>query len=168
FNLEQASKAGKGFAGLLPELSRGIADTIEAAGPAAPQAMAPPAPPAPAQPPNLSGEKPKPLGVPTPPKPQPVAPPPPPTPGVASTPQVAAPPPPAAAVPSPPATDDSALKGLQSTEAVPREYQTRLLLAIALWTAAVAGGIGLGLVAGQKLYRQQVWPGWREISKAIA
>src|SRR5207248_6116130 len=62
-----------------------------------------------------------------------------------------APQPPVAAVPSPPKADSSVLKGLQSTQSFPEEYGFQLLAAIALWTAALAGGIGLALVVGQKL-----------------
>jgi len=43
-----------------------------------------------------------------------------------------------------------------------------LLLAIALWTAALAGGICLTLAGGQKLYLQQSWLGLSDAAKALA
>jgi hypothetical protein len=171
FDLKEASRVtpeSKGFASLLPELSKGIADTIEAAGPAAPRASDPPAPPAPAPPASIASEKAPPPRAATPPSPPPVPTPPPPVPGVTTAPQVAAPQPPVAAVPSPPQADVSGLKGLQSTQVIAKEYRLQLLTAIALWTAAMAGGIGLALVGGQKLYLQQVWPRWSEAGKAVA
>src|SRR5206468_3766879 len=144
------SPTNKGFASLLPVLSQGITESIEAAGPATPTATAPPAPPAAAPPQGKSsGEPPPPK--PAPPQAPPTVPtPPPPVAGVTAPPQVGAPQLPEAANPVPPQADLSGLKGLQSTELISEKHRLRLLLAIALWTAAVAGGIGLALVVGQK------------------
>lgn len=164
FDLQEASK-GKQFASLLPVLSQ---EVIEAAGPEAPRALDPPTPPVPAPPASIASEKPAPPRAATPPSPPAVPTPPPPVVGVATAPQVDPPQTPVANVPSPPQVDASGLKALQSTQVIPQEYRLQLLAAIALWTAAMAGGIGLALVGGQKLYLQQVWPRWSEVGTAVA
>src|SRR5262249_24875406 len=72
FDLQEASKVtpkSKGFASLLPLLSQGIADTIDAKVPEAPKASDPPAPPAPAAPAAIASAKPPPPRAATPPSP---------------------------------------------------------------------------------------------------
>lgn len=171
FDLQKASKVGpgsEGFTSLLPVLSQGIADTIEAAGPAAPRAADPPTPPPPPPPPaGLASEKPPPPRAATPPAPPKVPVPPPPVAGIAAAPRVAAPQPPTTASPTPPRADESGLQGLQSTLVIPQEYRLQLLGAIALWSAALAAGIGLALVAGQRLYLQRGLPRFGASFKAL-
>jgi hypothetical protein len=169
FDLDNAAKGGNDFASLLPKLSQAIVKITVADRPAAPLAEAPPAlPPAEA--------------VPAPPK---AAAPRPPTAAPAAPPKAALPPPPLAtlevqprlaAVPPPPADSVSAapsaavpqLQGVQSTQAFAAEDRMQLLLAIAIWTAALAGGICLTLAGGQKLYLQQSWLGLSDAAKALA
>jgi MFS family permease len=167
FDFEQASKKGKGnegFASLLPLLSREIATTI-----GAPEPMAkPPALPDSALPPEApAGEKtPEPRAEASPSSPRPVAPQPPKA-GEASIIKAADPRPPEAAEVSPPKADVPSLKGMQSTAVYADEKRTQLMIANALLTAALAGGISLMLVGAQKRYLRQAWLSIGEIAKAL-
>lgn len=167
FDLQEASRAGKGFASLLPELSKGIADRLDAAAPDTPLATAPPVPPPSAAAMAPLSEKPPAPEAAPPPRPQAVPTPPPPVAGVATAPEVLPPQPPVTTVPTPPAAETGSLKGLQSTTLISPQHRFRLLAAIALWTAALAGGIGLALVVGQKIYLQQMFPRTPEMTRAV-
>jgi hypothetical protein len=71
------------------------------------------------------------------------------------------------AVPPPPATESvedlpaatktATLTAVQATQAFAKTDRMRLLLAIAAWTAVMAGGISLLILAGQHLYLRNSW-----------
>ena len=68
-------------------------------------------------------------------------------------------PPPAGAaqLPPPPAPPDLSVKAVQSTQGYTREDSPRLILAIGIWTAAVAVAICLLLIVGQRFYMRRGW-----------
>lgn len=168
FDLDNAAKGGNEFASLLPKLSQAIVKITVAERPAAPLAEAPPAlPPAEAvpAPPKAAAPRPPTAAAAVPPK---AAPPPPPLATLEVQPRLAAvPPPPAESLSAAPSAAVPQLQGVQSTQAFAEEDRIQLLLAIALWTAALAGGICLALVGGQKLYLQQSWLGLSDAAKAL-
>jgi von Willebrand factor type A domain len=169
FDLDNAAKGGNEFASLLPKLSQAIAKITVAEMPAAPLAEAPPAlPPAEAAPapPKAAAPRPPTAAAAAPPK---AALPPPPLATLEVQPRLAAvPPPPAESLTAAPSAAVPQLQGVQSTQAFAEEDRLQLLLAIALWTAALAGGICLTLAGGQKLYLQQSWLGLADAAKALA
>jgi hypothetical protein len=74
--------------------------------------------------------------------------------------------PPAAAAPPPlptaftqalPPASAPTLKAVQSTQAFAAEDRSRLIVAIAIWTAAIAAGISLLILGGQHYYLRQTW-----------
>ncbi len=182
FDLDKATKgAGKGFADLLPVLSDEIASTIVAAEPGKPAAPPPPPPPPPPAPqlPPVAPPKLAPAPPPTPVRvelpqaatppdkaPTPELPPPPPE-GAAKSPRPTDPQPPRAAEVTPPRAEVPTLQGVQSTQVFADKDRLALLIAIALWTAALAGGIALTLVGAQKRYLRQAWPSLDEALKAV-
>jgi hypothetical protein len=165
FDLEEASKGVAGFTGLLPILSKEIVTTI---GAAEAVSKAPPQPDSAPPPPPPPGEK-----APDPPSETPPAaprsePPQAPKSGVVEALKVAAPVPPVAAAVTPPRADVPSLQGVQSTQTFADKDRFQLLIAIALWTATLAGGIALALIGGQKLYLQKAWLSFGEAGKAVA
>ena len=167
FDFETVSKKTKdnpGFVSLLPILSKEIVTTI---GAPEPKATAPAQPEAAPTPPPPPGEKtPEPraeLGTNA---PRPVVPQPPKS-GEASVIESAAPsspevedaPPPVAALPE--------IQGVQSNQMYAAKDRLWLLIAVALWTAALAGGIALTLTVAQKRYLRQAWPSFGEAGKAL-
>jgi hypothetical protein len=68
---------------------------------------------------------------------------------------------PAATPPPPPA------KGVQSSEEYVAGSGGRLVLLASLWTALVAAGICLALIAGQVRYTRQTWPRATEITQGL-
>jgi Ca-activated chloride channel family protein len=59
----------------------------------------------------------------------------------------------------PPASAVPTLGAVQSTQAFAARDRFRLVLAIAFWTAVIAGGISLLILAGQDYYLRHSWPG---------
>lgn len=167
FDFQQASKktaGNEGFASLLPLLSKEIATTI---GAPEPVAKAPPAPDSAAPPPAPAGATtPEPKAEASPNAPRPVAPQPPKA-GEASIIQSADPGPPEAEEVSPPSAPATTLPGVQSTQRYAQEDGTWLMIAVALWTAALAAGIALTLVIAQKRYLSQAWLSLGDAAKAV-
>jgi len=168
FNLGgDARTTAAGFANLLPTLSDEIVK-ITPVGDAPAVSKDPPAPPKAKEPPSLAGEK-----VPAPPAETSVAaakpaPPSAPTAGRVDPIQAAAPTPPAPAAVNPPTPPPTpTLQGVQSDQMYADEDRWQLLIAVALWTAILAAGIALMLVAAQKRYLTQMRLTIKEAGKAF-
>lgn len=165
-SFDLVAETTRGFADLLPILSKEIAIT-SAPEPEAVVTRPPPAPPPPPPPPDT----PKADAPPPPPEVavgSPVVPePPPPGVGEPTSPPAGDPQPPTAAITAPPRVEAPTLQAVQSTQRFAEEDRIPLLIAIALWTAALAAGISLALVAGQKLYLHQTWPGLADLLRAL-
>ena len=127
--------------------------------PTAPEAASLPAAPA--------GEKtPEPRAEASPSSPTPAVPQPP-VAGAASIIPASEPRPPVADEVAPPTAVPPSIQGVQSTAVYAKEDQTQLMIAFALWAAALAGGIALTLVVAQKRYLRQAWPSIGEAIKAL-
>jgi hypothetical protein len=164
FDFHVASKQAEGFKSILPLLSKEIATTIGAPEPVAkepgvPESALPPMAPA--------GEKtPEPRAEASPSSPTPTVPAPP-VAGQASSILAADPGPPRADDVSPPRAEPAGVQGVQSTAVYDEGDRTQLLIAIGLWTAALAAGIALMLVGAQKRYLRQAWLSLGEVAKAL-
>jgi len=165
FDLKKSTQQPNGFASLLPILSKQIMTTIGAPvpvakGPPQPESAPPPSAPVGEKPPTPRAES-------SPESPRPQVPEPPRSGEVTIVPS-AAPRPPEADDVSPPHAAMPTLKGVQSMQMYRDEDKLRLLLAIALWTAAMAAGIALTLVGAQKRYLRQAWLSIGETIKTLA
>jgi hypothetical protein len=70
--------------------------------------------------------------------------------------------------PSSPPVEAPVVKAVQSTQAYARQDRRHLLLAIAVWTMAIAGCISLFILAGQRYYACRRFAGLGEGSKSLA
>ncbi len=68
---------------------------------------------------------------------------------------------------SPPSVPAPTLPGVQSTHRYAQEDGAWLMIAVALWTAALAAGIALTLVIAQKRYLSQSWLSISDAGKAL-
>jgi hypothetical protein len=151
YDLPTTARSKKGFADFLPVLSKDIATTT-AKSDAVVAMSAPPVPP------TSKGVMLEAVAAPAPPESTLPKPP---------TVKEVAPPTLADSV-EPPTTEVPTLQGVQATGAFAAADRWQLLIAIALWTAAVAVGISFVLVAGQKLYMSQRFLSLGEAGKSLA
>jgi hypothetical protein len=86
----------------------------------------------------------------------------------ALAPETPAPPPVESAAALPPPPEVPGLKAVQSTQTYAEADKYRLLLAVAMWTAIVAGGISLLIVFGQQLYLRRGRPRFAAAATALA
>ena len=167
YDLQKVAKTQKGFVNLLSnQLSEKILEAIpgkEPVKPGTPKELQ-----TAAAPPNLSTD----VTIPEPPKgksakspdPVPVAQP---IPGRINVEPPPAPSAPTVANVAPPQAETPSLQGVQSGQVYAEEDRFRLLIAIALWTATLSGGIALTLVAAQKRYLHNRWLTWMELLKTL-
>ncbi|MBM3996209.1 MAG: VWA domain-containing protein [Planctomycetes bacterium] len=167
FDFHEASKGTKeGFAAILPHLSKEIAVTIGAPEPKSAPPVQPTSAELPKSPPPEQAQQPKAEASPT--SPTPIVPQ---APKAGEVPTVGAdePTPPLAQDVAPPKGAEAAtIQGLQSTHKYADEDRTKLMLVVALWTAALAAGVSLTLAAAQKRYLSQAWIDPMEAGKALA
>jgi Ca-activated chloride channel family protein len=68
----------------------------------------------------------------------------------------------------PPAEAVELVQAVQATEAFSQDNRNRLLLALALWTAVMAAGISVAILAGEQAYLRQAWLEPTDTGKALA